>query len=138
MMEALMKAGRELDALVAEKVMGLKVGHAKIKRKESDYGCALFINDATGEDCTGVLFEGKEVAGRYEIPPYSTDIAAAWEVLMTFIKSGCAGSVWGDGHSGYGAMVTSDKGRFEVDCVESAPLAVCLAALKAVGVEVTE
>ena len=56
----MMKAGRELDALVAEKVMGFPVK----------------IGDITGEPYHAQF--------GYSMPNYSTDIAAAWEVLEKF------------------------------------------------------
>ena len=100
-----MKAGRELDALVAEKVMGL-----------------------TEEDW---------IAGPTGLPrPYSTDIAAAWEVVeklrgthRPFLLS----HDFQDGFMkwpvvivGFGAVVVHE-GQY------GAPHAICLAALKAVG-----
>lgn len=94
---------REIDALVAEKVMGLHDTHA------IQYG-------------------------EKAIPNYSTDISAAWEVVEKMMK-GEAGPI----------------GSLQIDCMwpewrvkyldtitrsDSAPLAIALAALKSVGVEV--
>lgn len=59
-----MVAGRELDALVAEKVMGSIV--------------------RIPEDGSGITLT-------FDPPPYSTDISAAWEVLE---KAHAMGYVW--------------------------------------------
>jgi len=58
-----MPAGRELDALVAEKVMGWTQVHRV---------------DSTGDLC-GVPSRGAPPS--YLLPRYSTDIAAAWKVI---------------------------------------------------------
>lgn len=102
-----MNAGRELDALVANKVTG--------------------FTPTSTTNC------------RYDYPPYSTDIAAAWEVVE---KMG--GEV---GSPGDGPYQRKDKWAAFIPCPgkdnggkwgygDTAPHAICLAALKAVGVEV--
>lgn len=98
-----MKPGRELDMLVAEKVMSLKP------------------------------------LGR--VPHYSTDISAAWEVVE---KINSSKNKWtlnslrcdpNDGKWQFGD-IDRDGSIWPDDKYDSAPLAICLAALKAVGVEV--
>ena len=109
-----MKAGRDMDALVAEKVMG-----------DTD---AYYLPLGEGE---------LNVAAR--VPRYSTDIAAAWQVVEKFGYSPSIhvfrshGGKWGCKIS-----LSSDP---NVDAeyfgfAETAPLAICLAALKKAGVEV--
>ena len=117
-----MNAGRELDALVAEKVFGWTGGH-------------------------------------YESLPFSTDIAAAWEVVERLRSRGISsghGFNWDlcikVGHSddsgwfvelfdlssmGYcgPADTTIRWDGVDVRNAETASHAICLAALKAVGVE---
>lgn len=105
-----MKPGRELDALIAEKVMGWE------------------------DNMRGLM--------AYAIVPnYSTDIAAAWKVIEELRKDQKALLIsqayqgpyweylskveWNDSLKGY---------RFEFATSISAPHAICLAALKAVGV----
>lgn len=96
-----MEAGRELDALVAEKVMGWT-------------GC----RDS----------------------PYSTDIVVAWRIIEKFGfmihptghgREGKPAGYWvgypRDGHSGLVGDMDNDTVAF----AETAPLAICLAALKA-------
>jgi hypothetical protein len=121
-----MKASRELDALVAEKVMGLKQVHRAYD---------------LGEPVTGELyFDNNQDWGT--VPFYSTDIAAAWSVIDHLIALASAAmdqpyfelrtcgsyytAVW-DTEERDWPTVTEDA--------DTAPLAICLAALKAVGVE---
>ena len=118
-----LNAGHELDALIAEKVMGFAV-------KLWPHTDRLFV--AERGNGTQIL-----------LPAYSTDIAAAWEVveklgerfharlLTPFIRSG-------DNHYWCGFTplgMTGFNGRPDYEAVaETAPLAICRAALKAVGV----
>jgi hypothetical protein len=109
-----MNPGRELDALIAEKVMGQtlrQLGHVFSQR----------VGD---------------VVPMFEIPPpYSTDISAAWQVVERLVEMRIMLSLiparydngfrwqakWGE--------YSSDKW----DQAPTAPHAICLAALKAVG-----
>jgi hypothetical protein len=108
-----MNPGRDLDALVAEKVMGfrwarpLKFTHEGIEQT----GVAM-TEDAT-----------------YVLPHYSTDIAAAWQAVEKLLAQG------------FGVEILSDQGQWSVqfwnlgrqtEYGDSAQHAICLAALKAV------
>lgn len=101
-----MKAGRELDALVAEKVIG--------------YGPNYILMGT--------------------FPNYSTDIAAAWdEVVGKMIEGGYRVRVDFDAYSAGVEFVLEElhqvitgKGRGE-----TTPYAICLAALKAKGHDLT-
>lgn len=120
-----MNPGRELDALVAKRIMGWNVG--------GYMNMQWVCND--GKDTGWYLTE----FGSQECNPFSpsTDIAAAWEVVDKL----------GERFSFYfhtrGRMTDISvihwpdnlKGGFDVSG-ETAPHAICLAALKAVGVEV--
>src|SRR5688572_11412393 len=71
-----MKPGRELDALVAEKVMGLAWDTFT-----DDYGEQLYV-----------LWDRKKVGGPpagdlWPLPRYSEDIAAAWEVVERVVEN---------------------------------------------------
>lgn len=105
-MESL-KPGRELDALIAEKVMGWKPPE--------------FID--------GVSLERrwKNDRGEFDsLPRYSTDIAAAWEVVEKIgLIIGKNGPVW-DAQDLWDLPVYFAS-------ADTAPHAICLAALKAVG-----
>jgi len=79
-----MQAGRELDVLIAEKVMG-------VKEKWLCYDgvpvapCLIDLDKYDPEECTYIEEHGtnkgcKEYKKSRNIKHYSTDIAAAWEV----------------------------------------------------------
>jgi hypothetical protein len=123
-----MAPGPDLDALIAEKVMGCNA----VVRQEWSW-------KRTGGDSdsdSGVTFWCRCI-GRHNRPdenrlkPYSTDIAAAWEVVA---ESGVlqrwvlyeaaalgAGTVW----------VLQDHSERPILQAETAPLAICLGALHA-------
>ncbi len=65
------EAGRELDALVAEKVMGK---HVEFVEQFGGYY-------EVGKPLPGTPYVLKDGREAHSIKPYSTDIAAAWEVL---------------------------------------------------------
>lgn len=120
-----MTPGRELDKLIAEKVM----------------------------DWQGVvIFPNGEAKGRppkwykmslIDLPSYSTDISAAWEVIEKLLSDNTNLAI-GVCSINYGP----DKGKTQVliprhptlgkveTLSTSAPHAICLAALKVVGVEI--
>jgi hypothetical protein len=101
------KAGRELDALVAEKVMGYK---------------------------TAPIPDGETA----NPPNFSTDITAAWQVvekmrergyrlgLRTWVRSAEGEAVFVDPKR---ERASEGNGAFDA----SVPLAICIAALRAVG-----
>lgn len=120
-----MKAGRELDALVAEKVMGHKITMwnelFKVAKRKNDIPVIML-----GET-------------QYKpIPSYSTNIADVWQVVEELSAY-------------YGVEVYQDKGvpcecnvyhlgsRKGMAIADTVPLAICLAALEAVeGSEIYE
>jgi hypothetical protein len=124
-------AGRELDALVAEKVMGWEA--LRVER-ESDGGVGSLV---TYEVLCGDPPAGYAALSN-AVPHYSTDIGAAWEVLGRFAAFMVISS-W-NGKVGCWAMVDArgphmsrpDQHMAKGDAY---PHAICLAALKAVGVE---
>jgi len=77
---------------------------------------------------------------QYELPPYSTDIAAAWAVVEKMEADG-----WGHDHLRHSAAAEQPEYRFGfmqsgkgirsrvADEAETMPLAICRAALKAVA-----
>lgn len=112
-----MKAGRELDALVAEKVMGWDLVPTR-------HLVRLRYFRQPGTD-------SRAARERCYLPRYSEDIAAAWGVVEKL--------------SGYerkleecseGWCFTFEAGEEFWGQADTAPLAICLAALKAVGVDV--
>ena len=119
-----MKAGRELDALVAEKVMGLRVKWATSYDGEPHPVCPS-LTDARAEDWE-------------PCPWYSTDVADAWEVVERLRQMDYVGLVVKAYPLGlkdqYVASVPGSTTAFAE--AQTAPHAICVAALKAVGAEV--
>lgn len=115
-----MNAGRELDALIAEKVMHLK----QLDNSQ--------------------LFEAFPTRGFCPPPYYSTDISAAWEVVEKVSSSWLVKSPWENvfqihftnGHYGnFEIILKLDNGDVVSQwvCGETAPHAICLASLKIIG-----
>lgn len=138
------EAGRELDALIAEKVMGWQ------RYGAMRYGKPIVVMVAKHSDCWNYTRSQADAAsGSWEptndpvterLTPFSTDIAAAWQVVEKFrgdkrllFELRTAGRV--------GPMVdelTTYAARFiflerDFSEAETAPLAICRAALAAVG-----
>lgn len=123
-----MKPGRELNALVAEKVMGFEVKpYESLKGVATpDYGGSLW------------MFAG----GAWQvIPHFSTDIAAAWEVFMQMpLRHPQDKSAYltmdrdGDGYFAVGYSDRQGDWLLRERSTE-APHAICLAALRAKGIE---
>ena len=138
-----MKPGRELDALVAEKVMGYVIGndpHFEGAGPKIVSGPHWITEDGTEPTWQ------RENEWPITCLFYSTDIAAAWEVVeklcnwdaddnMLTLK-GQAGDPKNADDPGHWwkAEISGTSGKFmgEADTV---PEAICLAALKAKGVE---
>jgi hypothetical protein len=117
-----MNPGRELDALIAEKVMGWR-----ILKKLTIPPKPLDEADPCGLP-PGVSDDGK--TAWVSIPHYSADIADAWQVVEKLLAQG------------FGVEILSDQGQWSVqfwnlgrqtEYGDSAPHAICLAALKVVG-----
>lgn len=120
-----MPAGRELDAIVASRVMGWASADV-----DTAMLCASGSIAACSEMTTG------------HVPDYSTDIAAAWLVVERIHEHGHAITVerWlGNPELGkWSAAFTLENGHDTGQCVaESAPLAICRAALVAAGMAKT-
>ena len=122
-----MEAGRELDTLVAEEVMGWEATadglywDARQKRTRLVLGSAI----AKKREEMGI-----ENGPGFVFAP-STDIAAAWEVVEKADLWSLYGSI-GDGP--YRACIQFED-REGLMTADTAPLAICLAALKAVSQE---
>lgn len=120
---------REIDALVAEKVMGCKL------YRELDYGVDgnyRFRCDCDGPHGSDTPHSDDFI--RHSIKSYSTDISAAWEVVEKFKSENKSvtvdGGLYVDGY-----RFSAEMGH-SWTIADSAPMAICLAALKSVGVEV--
>ncbi|GED14021.1 BC1872 family protein [Aneurinibacillus migulanus] len=120
-----MKTGRELDILVAEKVMGWVVDGDIIENADLDeQGRCTFPS--------GDFLMNKET--REPLPNYSTNIADAWKVLEKLIQLGAEINV--GFYKQWDCSIDYPIGCNWLVQAETAPLAICLAALKALGVEV--
>lgn len=132
-----MKPGRELDALIAEKVMGWKwFSRSDFIRDPSDPGFTPWEKRLypPGFKCEWHVPPRGVQEMQFDIKPYSTDIAAAWEVVEKMegvwdICSRARGWVVG--------LAVRSEGSDKIVYAEggTAPHAICLAALRAVGYE---
>ncbi|MFA6315711.1 MAG: hypothetical protein WC648_05090 [Candidatus Paceibacterota bacterium] len=143
----MMEAGRELDGLVAEKVMGYAVkrvtrkigntGNLKTGETHDVYDTDWYLLETNGETMMvhGPLMHGY---GPARVAHYSTDIAAAWQVAEAMRIAIVPEMVFHQKPSidGFSARVCSQNHPEGRAWAKTAPLAICLAALKAVGVEV--
>lgn len=125
-----MKAGRELDALVAEKVMGW-VGVAE-RRQVLNLGETIVLKGLPRNDADALI----------EVPLYSKRIDDAWRVVEHLT----AGGFWLNSLEGkweemwrcsFGqrALEPGYGQRYHQGTAGTAPHAICLAALAAVGQE---
>lgn len=119
-------AGRELDALIAEKVMGLCVRSAEqvgIRAHEEEYACDFYVNKP----------DASEPRWGHMLPlqPYSTDIRAAWEVFerVRHLSQESSTRIEHEGDLWHATFSTLDF--LAQASGETAPLAICRAALKA-------
>ena len=117
-----MKPGRELDALIAEKVMG-------------------WIVNRLSEQTMPPVLRGPGTFSAVDLHPYSTDIAAAWEVMEKLIKIAkkidkmSLPSIYCLSAKHYRVSIDLED-RYIEGSANTVPHAICLAALKAVGVEI--
>lgn len=122
-----LSAGRELDVLVAEKILGWEVG----------------VSAQSGRYCLPPDSTRSEYAITWnnhdsKLPCYSTDIASAWQVVEKMREKGyevCIGLVTDGVFCRMDDEPGECAGRASVDWRDgSTPLAICLAALRTVDV----
>lgn len=114
--------GRELDALIAEKVIKLTPGYYFMEFKDLSQQEQNNYNRNQGWS-------------PMRCPEYSTDIAAAWEVVerMRMIGADLEITI---GKMGYAINYELEDNWGVHGYKDTAPHAICLAALKAVSYEV--
>lgn len=137
-----MNAGKELDALIAEKVMGWT--KAEIS---NEYGKILVLGNPKLKEKDWIMMP----AEYNPYLPYSTDISAAWEVVEKLSKTNTMvgtrtfnNQPWQSmclilkslNHEAYKNDFEQDFTQWITATGESIPHAICLAALKAVGHEI--
>ena len=132
---ATLPASRDLDALVAEQVMG---GLSKHEWDTSYTGVDFcHVCQSTGDD----LFYGRTTNDAC-IPHYSTSMAAAWEIVQHFFAKGHTVVLFAyaethpvrhkpEGES-YCCEMHHPEQRIAFGRADTAPLAICRAALRAV------
>lgn len=119
-----MEAGREMDARIAEKVMG----RTNVRFTENNQGQRReLLSD-----------DPKNLYAWVIVPYYSTDIAAAWQVVKNMQSRKWIVDINASWDGTCDCQINADNGEIwavvgESDDVATAPLAICLAALKAVG-----
>lgn len=123
-----MNPGRELDTLVAEKVLEHTVKEYAITWDSGYTQTQLYLD---------------EVYAGNEMPAYSTDIAAAWQVVERLTARGHSLGIKHEPLSQIAHLPPSPDDRVvpwkcwfnnaSSQWVETAPHAICLAALAAVG-----
>lgn len=140
---------REIDALVAEKVMGWKrMTYAEAHPETPAYKDRKeFTGHWHSNEWDELLHEFKNVAYAEDCDDHycpeeawspSTDISAAWEVVEKMRNRDSVFTLWDDlDDEYYYCAFNTPKYHFEVGA-ETMPKAICLAALKAVGVNVSE
>lgn len=148
-MAEIMKPGRELDAWIAEKVMGWRRFECISLENDGDlYDPTSFPKEMKTtvlmppsfrlEDAQPPVGASLEEACRWQIPDmpvvpnYSTSIEAAWEVIT------CGKWTWSiEEMDDTGAvqcyLENEDEDIWSRETAPTAPHAICLAALKAVG-----
>lgn len=113
---------RELDALVAEKVMGWRIER--------------YMTNPPKPTGMGMPPDSTTIA---EIPAYSTDIAAAWEVVEKMRAQGFDNQFsWRADRPGHRSRPFACFGRNGSAEADTLQKAICLAALKAVGVKMDD
>jgi hypothetical protein len=140
-----LEPGRRLDALVAEKVMELTgVGWYKRASRYNTEWIPCAKDDFT-DDCPewkATLAWMRVDGERFAIKPYSTDIAAAWDVFSHHCLTSQVIGSWVHDPNERPELPQNDMGyAIEWFCTSrgdpvvglSAPHAICLAALKAVA-----
>lgn len=127
MMANELPAGRELDALVAEKVMGwIEVRKQSIANAFGQH----VMDDYVGQPSIGVT---QPVL----VPRYSTMIQEAWKVADHLRnQSQFVAVLSGKGPQGVQPWICkiNRDGGFLEERADTAPVAICLASLKAVGI----
>lgn len=143
------KPGPELDRLVAEKVMGLVPGvdfgqwpeHAWKKNADGTIDtCASDYEHHNGPMCERCCYSycehcqdgpDKGVPCVKEPPSYSTFVVRAWEVVEKMCALGFVVQINNDEHCTVARIIDKNGDGIASAIEETAPHAICLAALRA-------
>jgi|CXWL01.1.fsa_nt_gi hypothetical protein len=134
-----MKANRPIDAMIAEHVMGTEKYWA-IRWGGSGYGDFPTYDKAVINALKIFGDRRGAIIPYWDEPCYSTDISAAWLVVEKLRERGWKIELFGRTDCW---CVLFEQGpnhtlQTAIEDADTAPLAICLAALKAVGVEMEE
>lgn len=128
-------AGRETDACVAEVVMGWTTSESLPETTQSGYYIVCCDVDWYWVDPDGKHKCSNDSAHGWIPPKFSTDIAAAWMVVEKMHELGFRTDLesgWENLHEYFAWKCKFYKPHYlETHHHETAPLAICLAALKA-------
>ena len=138
-----MQTGRELDALVAERVMGLQLVKAPKVWSDDDW---LTSDTPTETEALGVVNPnwkpGDWTPPFSTILPYSTDIAAAWQVVEKMRADGWWYTLTNvqerQEFAEFRRVAREGVHKFHYTRGETPQHAICLAALAAVGHKIQE
>ena len=133
-----MKANRPIDAMVAEHVMETEK-YWSIRWGGSGYGDFPTYDEAVIQ--SKKLLGGRQatIAPYWDEPKYSTDIYSAWLVVEKLAGEQGPYSVVMNNNDGDWVVHFWNGDRHDLYAnADTAPMAICLAALKAVGVEIEE
>ena len=127
-----MPAGREMDKAIGQHIFKYWVDHYDKDCAENCYYCLM---DGSGDAVIPGLHEGErrtEEEAWADCPEFSTDIAAAWEVLNKFTHKEPCINYLNDLWNPVGWHCHID-GHHTEGC-DTAPLVICRCALKVAGV----
>ncbi len=133
-----MNPGPELDAVVAEKVEGKRLVPWLLGPNKGSLGMSEDEPSIRSDPALGKLSPPTDLYRTVEIPKYSTDIAAAWPLLKK-VQSGLGVGIHVVGTLVSVEIPTGSGETFRTNCAEGNDIAhvICLAALKASGVQVS-
>jgi hypothetical protein len=138
-----MKAGRELDRLIGEKIFGYSIYHYDKDYREHCYYLLWDIHgDAVNQSVPLSEAERKTEAECWEhdCPHFSTDMTAAWQVFIKLTEFTGGVKVWSDmeewGEEAPVCVSAETNDSTWIIRWQPFPLAICLLALATCGVEV--
>lgn len=130
-----MVEGKELDRLVAERIMGWQMYHYNKDVPSRCYYMLVDENwDAVADDVPFTLQNGErktEEEAWNDNKSFSTEISAAWEVLEKLVDNGftVGASKYAENNLYYAHVLKNGVDICDVQMMSSAPEAICKAAL---------
>ena len=118
-----MTAGPELDALVAEKILKTVPCKSWVVIQHTLQGPIFSLMPGCGHESHGCYPEGYA-------PKYSSDIGAAWRVVEKMRELYLFDMDDHDGIWGARFFLRSDLAKYGFGVADTAPLAICLAAVQ--------